>query len=383
MSTKIPGSSGEQQDWSAAELVEEPEKRSHLIQWWYSHTSIPDPPPNASFVQREAARKSHLLSTIIFWLLVVFILFLPACFALPNPFVVYADVGMLAFCPIAIMFNRAQNPRAAGILLTIAFELALTMVIFTTLPLDEPSIQQYELFVFGELLCVSLVTPGSVFIVMLYNIAIIACSLFLQPQTIALGNDLQTQWAPMLIRPVGVQILVAFVSWLWVTSASKAIARADRAETVARLEHELADQKQRLDEGIQEILRTHVEVANGNLSARAPLTQDNVLWQIARALNTLLVRLQRSVQAEQELHQVKQAVQATVQTIQKADMKGQPPSVPFTGTDIDPLIVAMQGKSFTYTTPPMGWKQKQSQEKLPQERQSKAQPDFFSANNHQ
>jgi hypothetical protein len=31
----------------------------------------------------------------------------------------------------------------------------------------------------------------------------------------------------------------------------------------------------------------------------------------------------------------------------------------------------------------MGWKQKQSQEKLPQERQSKAQPDFFSANNHQ
>ena len=158
-------------------------------------------------------------------------------------------------------------------------------------------------------------------------------------------------------------ILVAFVSWLWVKSASKAIARADRAETIAKLEHELADQKQKMEGGIQEILRTHVEVANGNLSARAPLTQDNVLWQIARALNTLLVRLQRSALAEHKLHQVKQAVQTTVQTIQDADMKGQPPSVPFTGTDIDPLIVAIQGKSFTYTTPPMGWKHQPSQER--------------------
>ena len=363
MNTKIPDSLGEQQDWSAAALVAEPEKHSRLVQWWYSQTSLPDPPPNASFVQREAARKSHLLSTIIFWLVVVFILFLPACFALPNQYVVYADLGMIVFCLIAIMLNRAQKPQAAGILLTIGFELALTMVIFTTLPLDEPSIQQYELFVFGELLCVSLLTPGYVFIVMLYNIAIIASSLFLQPHTIMLAQDLQTQWAPMLIRPLGVQSLVAFVSWLWVKSASKAIARADRAETIAKLEHELADQKQKMEGGIQEILRTHVEVANGNLSARAPLTQDNVLWQIARALNTLLVRLQRSALAEHELHQVKQAVQTTVQTIQDADMKGQPPSVPFTGTDIDPLIVAIQGKSFTYTTHPMGWKHQPSQER--------------------
>ena len=205
MNTKIPNFLGEQQDWSAAALVAEPEKRSRLVQWWYSQTSLPDPPPNASFVQREAARKSHLLSTIIFWLVVVFILFLPACFALPNPYVVYADLGMIAFCLIAIMLNRAQKPQAAGILLTIGFELALTMVIFTTLPLDEPSIQQYELFVFGELLCVSLLTPGYVFIVMLYNIAIIASSLFLQSHTIMLAQDLQTQWAPMLIRPLGVQ----------------------------------------------------------------------------------------------------------------------------------------------------------------------------------
>lgn len=338
------------QTWSPNEIVEpEARQRPGLIQWWYNQTAIPDVPATASFATREAARKSHFLSTIIFWLLFSFGLFIPGCFVVPNHYIIYADLGMIAFCVVAILFNRARKPQTAGILLTIGFELALTAVIFTTRPFDEPSIQQYELFVFGELLCVSLLAPNSVFIVMLYNIGIIATSLFLplslQPRTVSFIQDMQTQWIPILVRPVAIQVLVASVCWLWVHSASQAIRRADRAEMVARLEHELSEQKRELEMGIQQILQTHVEVANGNFRARAPLNQDHMLWQIARALNNLLVRLQRSYQAEIRLQQVEKAVNATIQSIQYAERLDKEPHIALTQTEIDPLIVALQGKT--------------------------------------
>lgn len=226
------------------------------------------------------------------------------------------------------------------------------MVIFTTQPLDEPSIQQYELYVFGKLLCVSLLAPRSVFLMMACNIAVITASLLWQPHTAILAHDLKTQFIPILVRPVGVQLLVAFVSYLWVKGTIKAIARADRAETVAKLEHELAEQKQKLEEGIQQILQTHVAVANGHLDARAPFTQDNVLWQIARALNTLLVRLQRASQAEKQLQRVEQAVSVTVNAVQLAEQMNQIPRLSFTRTEIDPLIMVLQGKTLAYTPPP-------------------------------
>lgn len=120
------------QGWSPNELVEQTSERHGLVGWWYNTTSIPDPSANASFALREAARKSHLLSTIVFWLLVTFILFIPACLVLPNHYVIYADLGMLALCIPALIFNRAKKTQIAGILLTFAFEAALTVVIFTT-----------------------------------------------------------------------------------------------------------------------------------------------------------------------------------------------------------------------------------------------------------
>jgi len=101
------------------------------------------------------------------------------------------------------------------------------------------------------------------------------------------------------LRLITLQIIVAFVTFLWVTGAQQAIQRADRAEEIAALEQReieqqqlQIEQKQQLDTGIQFILQTHVQVANGNFAARAPLGKENMLWQIAYSLNNLLARLQ-------------------------------------------------------------------------------------------
>jgi chromosome segregation ATPase len=118
---------------------------------------------------------------------------------------------------------------------------------------------------------------------------------------------------------------------------------------IARLEEQLEMERRTLDEGIKLILDTHVAVANGDLSVRAPLTQNNVLWQIARSLNMLLDRLQRASRAERELQRVTQAINSTVQTIQHATQSNQTLSLPLTQVpEIDPLIVEIQGKTFSY-----------------------------------
>jgi hypothetical protein len=260
---------------------------------------------------------------------------------------------MMIVCVNALWFNRAGRPEIAGLLLTISFELALTMIIFTTQPLDETSIQQYELYVFGELLCISLLNPDSVFLMMSCNIALITASLLWQPHTATLGYDLETQFIPILLIPVGVQLLVAFVSYLWMKGTMQEITRGDGTERIVQLEHELTEQKQKLEEGIRQILQTHVAVANGKLETRAPLTQDNVLWQIARALNPLLIRLQRASQAEKQLQRVIHAVSETVHLIQQAEQMKQTPSISLTRTEIDPLIIALQGKTLAYTPPPL------------------------------
>jgi len=87
------------------------------------------------------------------------------------------------------------------------------------------------------------------------------------------------------------------------------------AEIIA-LERSNAEQKHQLETGIQLILQTHVRTANGDFSARAPLAQDHILWQIAYSLNNLLARIQRLSYAETELHQTKLKATRVVASLQ-------------------------------------------------------------------
>ncbi|GCE30765.1 hypothetical protein KDA_62490 [Dictyobacter alpinus] len=343
-----------QQDWSPGYTNKSKiATKFSLVQWWYKSTSMPEVGPNASFVKRETVRKSQLLSTVLFFYTIVVVVFLPCCLLLPQPAIVWADAGLVISALVALIINKRGHALIAALTVVIMFELMLTLALALITPLDEPSIQLYDLYIMGELLAVSLLPVRSVFIFALFNSAIIVASLLYQPHTMFFDLDMRTQFIPTLIRPIALQFIVAGVSYVWVKSTTKAIARADRAEMVATLEHALGDQKRELEEGIEKILQTHVAIANGNLNARAPLTQDNSLWQIARALNTLLVRLQRAVLAEKELQRVERAVYSSVRAVQTAEQQRLSPRIPFTQTAIDPLIASLQGKTLAYTRSPI------------------------------
>jgi len=68
------------------------------------------------------------------------------------------------------------------------------------------------------------------------------------------------------------------------------------------------------EEGIHAIQQTQVRVANGDYQARAPLAEENVLWQVAFSLNTMILRLERAAGAEQR---TQAEVERLVQEIQR------------------------------------------------------------------
>jgi hypothetical protein len=98
--------------------------------------------------------------------------------------------------------------------------------------------------------------------------------------------------------------------------------------------------KGQLEDGIQKILQTHVRAANGDFSARAPLTKENILWQVGYSLNNLLARLQRNAELQIQMARTEEAVKMLAAYIRSAKESKQPlQPLQKTGTIIDELIV--------------------------------------------
>lgn len=340
-------------NWSHSQFFDEDEYGNggvrKLFQWWYGLTAIPETLVDMRTIKRDTIRKSRFLSVIVFFLLLIFIMFIPACLVLPNHFVILADGGMIAMCVVALYLNRRRKPLLAGILLVISFEAALMMVILTTMPLDEPSIQQYELFVFGELLAVSLINARSVFLLAFFNSLFITLTLLFQPQTPILAHDIQQQFWPILVRPLGVQILVAGVTYLWVSSAINYMTRAYRAELIALSAHQVAErqrilaeqEKQRLKDSIEHIVFNHASAMNQHVITKIPLTTyEPVLWPLINVFNSLQNRLQHARRTEYELQQIHQAISACVESIYQGHFFPQN-SLP-TRTALDILLTALR-----------------------------------------
>jgi hypothetical protein len=174
----------------------------------------------------------------------------------------------------------------------------------------------FGLLVLPLLCAVSFLPPGWIFVVALINILFTLLSLTYLPRTAELSAILAIAYAGIVTPIIFSQILVSVVAFVWVRSSTQALQRADRAEELARLEHDMAlqaeeaaHQKQRLEDSIHKIVETHMRVANGDFDARVPVGEENVLWQISGPLNNLLARTQRWRQDANELYHAKLALQ--------------------------------------------------------------------------
>jgi hypothetical protein len=320
--------------------------------WWLRLASWGTDVAPRSIEEREHVRKSRLAAYIILGILLVVLLLIPLGLGDPTGSLlplIGAGVGVL----ISALFNRLGNVMAAALLLILIINAAvLASLISQTGGLTVDALPAFDLLVISVVVGASLLPGLAAFAVAAINVAAICLAFFLLPHASDLTKELTDPTVlgggtlaivALLSRPIALQIIIAVVAFLWVRGTDQAIRRADRAEEIAALEHTLADQKRQLDLGIQQILQTHVRAANGDYTARAPLGQDNILWQIASSLNNLLSRLQRSGQAEHQLNRTNEELRRLAAAIDDAQSGRKPIWPAPTGTAADLILERIRG----------------------------------------
>jgi hypothetical protein len=274
------------------------------MQWWYRLTSPPLPSPKASLQQRELYRRAQLTSTILLLVLIITLAIFPLTMFGPLDRLFFIITGSLILTLLTLFLNRQGRTTPVGIILVSFFTIGFytgMLVMFNQIGLTTNELNSFDLLILSELFAVSLLPPGYVFLLMGGNCLFILANLALQPRTPELALLFANEgYYYLMVRPLLQQMVVAVVAYLWVSSAIRATARADQAEALVTLEHTLATRKQQLEQGVELLLRTLVQAANGDLNVRTPLLQDQRLWQIAGSLNTLLGRLEHLQQIEQD-----------------------------------------------------------------------------------
>lgn len=312
--------------------------------WWVRTTSYSSDGPHWTIEERERVRRSQLASWILLAFLIVDALLIPIGIGDPGTM---AAVGMVFVgLLIGIVFNRLGRVEFVGWLVVALVNLGVMASLLSMgSGLTVDSLPAYDLMIAAVVIAASILGPVSAVVVSAINIALICGDFLWQPHAPDLVADLagypsaSVGMLALLGRPVGLHIIITVVAILWVVGANRAIRRADRAEEIAQLEHAVAEQRRQLEVGIAQILQTHVRLANGDFSARAPtLQRDNMLWQVAVSLNNLIGRMQRLAAMDVQMQRATEQAQRLLTALRDAQLGRQPRWPELSGTFVDPLV---------------------------------------------
>lgn len=330
-------------------------------EWWFRLTA-PQEPPNATFAQREAARRGRLASlTLLFISLFTLVPIPNAILHGETPLIAVQLITFLIDLFALFVLNKRGYLAAAGWLVVLVLDGGFALA-FMSIPqgVSIGLLPAFDIMAESLMVVVAFFSPRSVFIVMAINIIFIVSWLNFGKHTPDISFLLKNDAYYLFYPPLSLEIFEAVLAFLWVSSATRAIAALDRSEEIVALERREIEQqekelqlKQQLEDGIEQILQTHVKAANGDFAARAPLNKDNVLWQIAYSLNNLLSRLQRYGQLQTEMRRTQEAVRLLTEHVRAAKANKQPLlSIQRTGTVLDELIVELMAPTIPEEFPP-------------------------------
>jgi len=264
---------------------------------------------NVYRVLREQVHRKQMVNIILMVIAAFQLIDLPGAIMMKSSTAVGTVILGLVLCGIALIFNQVGKVTIVSILLIAVVDLGCGLMLLTTpMGLDVSDLPIFDVLIVSELIAVSLLPPMSVFPVAISNIAFIVADLALQPKTSGLSMVLTSSMGfDAIVQPISLQIVVAIISFIWVQNALVALARADRAEEIAamqqreaEMQRREAERQQHIEVGVQHLSQILVQAANGDRTARAQMSQDNMLWRIGNSLNLLLTRLMRTGQLEQE-----------------------------------------------------------------------------------
>jgi hypothetical protein len=271
-----------------------------------------------------------------------------------HPAMVSVLLVAFALAGVAGLLNRLGWVRAAGLLLATLADLPLPGAPATALGgrLDVLHLGAFYLLVGSEIIVASVLEPWTVFPVAIINSVLIYATITLMPHTSALAQVLASNNGQQaLAGPILMQLIVAVVSYLWAQSTLRALRRADRAEEIAALELRELERTHELEEGVQQLLAVHIQLANGNFNARAPTVRNTLLWQVGNSLNNLIGRLARLAQVDFALRRTQDESHHLAEAILLMRSGRQPIWPAPSGTPLDEVVVALTGRGSRPTAP--------------------------------
>jgi hypothetical protein len=316
-------------------LMPSTSKTPRWIAWWYNWSCPVEPPAAAPLVQRELYRRGRLVSLFIFLMQLFVLTSIPAIFSGTNPFLGPALLFAFIANDIAMFCNRKGLVTIAGLLVVFNVEVSMgTNIITTPHGLSLSAVPLFDILVIPLVLAASLLPTGFVFLFAILNSFFAVSGILLLPHTADLANALKTSAFGLVSLPVFIQLLLAVIAFFWVRGANQAIARADRAEQIALLEHEvsqsrqeLAEQNERLEMAIRTIARALMQANQNDSYPRIP-TEGNVLWEIAGPVNNMIARFQRLRTTEAEHQQYLKELNMLLSALRTAQITHHPPRLP-------------------------------------------------------
>lgn len=316
-------------------------KIPHLPMFLQSWVSLTSPA-----VSRQPQWREEIAS------LIYPIIFLMATLALPvavtsnnTPQTIILSFVTLVLL-VALVLKKRGYFLLAGVLIAGSIECGLASALFTVAGgIDISQLPLYALLIQTGFVIIAFFSPAWIWIAFFGNSILTVCTLtsLHRPGT-ELAVQLAKDPASIIFPMILLHFFVAFVCWMIMSALIRAIARADNAEDIARLEEERNKQQEeqlkvsrQVEDGIEKILAVlNTATTNADFSARVPLSQENILWRIGRALNNLLARLQGLRNTHQELEKTRAIATQLAELIREGRTV---PLEKWTGTCLDPVII--------------------------------------------
>jgi hypothetical protein len=295
---------------------------------------------------RERMRRSRLISGLLLMIFMALAVLIPDALTLPLvwfPVLLLSGGGLLV-----ALLNRQGLVSSAGIAYVALVDAAITEYLISQPTLLNGNIPDFDLFIIATLIGGMILPLRIIPVTGLLHISIIILLFTLKPHDSLLTKEILAhqdgQGYASLVDAFLLQTCGTTIAWLHAWSVNRAILRASRAEELAearaRLNEQgriIAEQKQRLEHGIQALQEAQARVANGDYSARATL-HGNELLPLAVSFNIMAERLSRVQHIEEEHHRTASALQQAMAVCNALARGTAPAPMKPSGTLVDRII---------------------------------------------
>jgi hypothetical protein len=320
-------------------------RRRGPMGWWIDLTAPPLRQGPLPVDQRERLRKAELTSYSILGVFAFLVALVSN--SLASAATAQAVGTMAVFLFIGALLNRTGHVRLAAYLVPSALLLLIALSVVAAPGLRPIGLPIFDLFTIPIILVSLVGDRRASWVYALIAIAFITTDYTLQPPALVTApggarfDELAYEqsiygWWGMINRHIALCFFAALFGWLGARSVDRAILRADQAEELAALEHQVAEQRRSLEAGARQLLDAHVRIANGDFGASVPPIQDPILWQVGQSFNNMVGRFIRAAQSEHQLARTEDEIRRLAAAIDDAQAGRQPiwPAPAHTAADL-------------------------------------------------